>query len=98
MFRQRRPPFADFINWTDYHWDPAPRPQGPIQGPWGNPRRYGFGHILLAGLAVLIGVKLLSAYRSYRGFRLGRVVLGVIVLAIFAALSSRRRSSLNKFG
>ena len=88
--RHRRAPFADFIDWTDYRWDPAPRPRGPIHGPWGRPRQFGVGQLLLAGLAVLIGVKVFSAYRSYRGSWLGKALLGALVLMVFAALSSRR--------
>jgi len=48
------------------------------------------GQLLLAGLAVLIGVKVFSAYRNYRGSWLGKAVLGALVLMVFAALSSRR--------
>jgi hypothetical protein len=92
MFRQRyrRPPFADFINWTDYRWDPAPRAGGPIHAPWDRPRQFGLGQLILAGLAVLLGVKVFSAYRNYRGSWLGKAVLGALVLMLFAALSSRR--------
>ena len=91
--RQRRPPFADFINWTDYHWDPAPRPRGPIRGLSDLPRQHGIGQLLLAGLVVLLGVKVFSAYRNHRGSWLGKAVLGALVLVIFAALSSRRSRS-----
>jgi len=91
--RQRRSPFADFINWTDYNWDPAPRPRGPIRGPRDQPRQHGIGQLLLAGLVVLLGVKVFSAYRNHRGSWLGKAVLGALVLVIFAALSSRRSRS-----
>jgi len=91
--RQRRPPFADFINWTDYHWDPVPRPQGPIRGPWRQPGQFGIGQLLLAGLVVLLGAKVFSAYRNHRGSWLGKAVLGGLVLMIFASLSSRRSRS-----
>ena len=92
MFRHRyrRAPFADFINWTDYRWDPAPRAPGPIHSPWGGPHRFGMGQLLLAGLAVAIAVKVFTAYRSYRGSWLGKALLGTFVFIVFAALSSRR--------
>jgi len=90
--RYRRGPFTDFINWTDYRWDPAPRPHAPIRGPWGRQRRYGLLQILVAGLAVVLGVRVFSAYRSYRGSWLGKAVLGALVLAAVAAISSARRS------
>ena len=92
MFRHRHRtrPFNDFINWTDYRWNAAPRPYAPIRGRWGRPRQHGMLQILLAGLAVLIGIRLFSAYRSYRGSWLGKAVLGVLVLAAVAAISSRR--------
>jgi hypothetical protein len=91
MFRhkQRRSPFAPYINWTDYRWDPAPRPRGPMRGPWGRPRRHGLAQIILAGLAVLLGVKVFSAYRGHRGSWLGKAVLGALVLMLIAAFSSR---------
>jgi hypothetical protein len=50
-----------------------------------------FVAVALAGLAVLIGVKLLSSYRNYRGSWLGRALVGALVLAVVSALSSRRR-------
>jgi len=92
MFRHhhRRSAFAPFINWTDYRWDPAPRPRGPVRGPWGQPRRYGLAQIILAGLAVLLGIKVFSAYRNHRGSWLGRAVLGALVLMLIAAFSNQR--------
>ena len=90
--RQRRGSFADFINWTDYRWDAAPHARGPIRGPWDRPRPRGHGiaQLLLAGLAVLLGVKLLSAFRNHRGSWLGKAFLAALVLAAAAAFSSRR--------
>jgi hypothetical protein len=92
MFRHRyrRRPFAPYINWTDYRWDPAPRPVGPVRGPWGRPRRHGLAPVILAGLAVLLGLKVFSAYRNHRGSWLGKAALGAIVLMLIAAFSSQR--------
>jgi hypothetical protein len=68
MFRHRHrrtPPFSDFINWTDYRWEPSPW-QGAAAGPraWGRPaphqRGYTFIQVFLAGLAVVLGLKLMS--------------------------------------
>jgi hypothetical protein len=95
MFRdpyRRRSPFADFINWTDYKWDPAPHARGPVRGPW-NPqgnRNHSFLQLLVAGLAVFLGVRLLSAFRGHRGSWLGKAVLAALVLGVAAAVSSRR--------
>jgi hypothetical protein len=93
MFRHRyrRSPFSDFINWTDYRWDAAPRPQAPIQGPWNRPhRQHGFLQLLLAGLAVMLGIRLLSAFRSHRGSWLGRAFFALLLIGAAAAFSSRR--------
>jgi len=90
--RYRRNSFNDFINWTDYRWDAAPRLHAPLRESWGRPRRYGLLQILVAGLAVVLGVRVFSAYRNYRGSWLGKAVLGALVLAAIAAISSARRS------
>jgi hypothetical protein len=53
--------------------------------------------VLLAGLAVLLGVRLFSSYRNYRGSWLGKALLGALVLAAIAAISSARRSRPNRW-
>jgi hypothetical protein len=92
MFRHRyrRGPFAPYINWTDYRWDPAPRPGGSVRGPWGQPRRHSLAQVILAGLAVLLGIKVFSGYRNHRGSWLGKAVLGAVVLMLIAAFASQR--------
>jgi multisubunit Na+/H+ antiporter MnhG subunit len=59
-------------------------------GPWGRPRRHSLAQIILAGLAVLLGLKVFSAYRNQRGSWLGKAVLGALVLIVIAAVSSHR--------
>jgi hypothetical protein len=103
MFRQRNQPapFADFINWTDYHWEPnawqgatGPRAWTP-QAPPG--RRYSFLQVFLAGLAVVAGLKLMSALKNSalrnrrNRFWLERGVLAVLLLLVASYVSKRRR-------
>jgi hypothetical protein len=104
MFRQshRRPaPFADFINWTDYHWEPnawqgatGPRAWTPHASPG---RRYSFLQVFLAGLAVVAGLKLMSALKNsaLRNRRnrtwLERGVLAVLLLLVASYVSKQRR-------
>ena len=104
MFRQRHrpPPFANFINWTDYRWEPNSW-QGTAAGPrpW-HPhthRRpgYSFLQVFLAGLAVVAGLKLMSALKNSAlrnsGNRswLERGVLTVLLLLVASYVSKRRR-------
>ena len=94
MFRQRsRPaPFADFINWTDYRWEPGPFRRPSRRGLHARPgRRYSFLQVFLAGLAVVAGLKLMSALRN-SGNRswLERAVFGVLLLAAASYVSGQR--------
>jgi hypothetical protein len=98
MFRRgqrRTPPFADFINWTDYHWEPNAW-RGATTGPraWTSHappgRRYSFLQVFLAGLAVIAGLKLMSALRRNRSW-LERGVLAVLLLLVASYVSKRRR-------
>jgi hypothetical protein len=61
-----------------------------MRGPWGRPRRHNLAQIILAGLAVLLGLKVFSSYRSHRGSWLGKAVLGAFLLMLIAAFSSQR--------
>jgi len=95
--RQRRPaPFSDFIDWTDYRWDPTPW-QGVVNGPpWaGHPRHqrgYTFFQVFFAGLAVVVGVKLMSSLRNRRNRSwLERAVLAILLLMVTSYMSRRRR-------
>ena len=91
--RYRRPPFADPLNWTDFRWDSSPWQQATAA-----PR--GFGHrrrrhplvlLLIAGVAALVGAKLLSELQS-RNVSWGRRALyGVVLLMIFGAFSKNWR-------
>ena len=92
---QRTTPFADFINWTDYRWEPNTW-RGAAAGPrpWGHPRpqRRGYSilQVFLAGLAVVAGVRLMSSLRN-RGNRpwIEKVVLGVLLLMVANFISRR---------
>jgi hypothetical protein len=99
MFRhgcRRSPPFSDFINWTDYRWESSPW-QGAAAGPrpWRrlapHRRGYTFLQVFLAGLAVVVGLKLMSALRN-SGNRswLERGVLAILLLTIVSYVSKRR--------
>jgi hypothetical protein len=95
--RQRRPsPFADFINWTDYHWEPstwqAATPPRPWTGHTASPRRYSFLQVFLAGLAVVAGLKLASSLRN-RGNRswMERGALAILLLLVASYVSKQRR-------
>jgi hypothetical protein len=91
--RYRRPPFADPLNWTDFRWDSDPWHKAAAA-----PR--GFGHrrrrhplvlLLIAGVAALVGAKLLSELQS-RNVSWGRRALyGVVLLMIFGAFSKHWR-------
>jgi hypothetical protein len=95
MFRHRSRPFADFINWTDYHWEPntwqgatGPRPWTPHATPR---RRYSFLQVFLAGLAVVAGLKLMSSLRNNRNRSWAeRAVLAILLLTVASYVSKRR--------
>jgi hypothetical protein len=112
MFRHRHrrsSAFSDFINWTDYRWDPSPWP-GVAGGPqpWArharHQRGYGVLQVFLAGLAVVVGLKLISALQNSAsalknsalrnsGNRswLERRVLAVLLLMVASYVSRQRR-------
>src|SRR5262245_43223495 len=100
MFRQRHgrtPPFADFINWTDYRWEPNTW-RGAATTPWARhaPRRrhYTFLQVFLAGLAVVVGLKLMATLRIRRNRSwLERGALAVLVLLVASYVSKQRRAS-----
>ncbi len=90
MFRHRNRP-AQFINWTDYRWEPstwqgATRPR-PWPGHAASPRRYSFLQVFLAGLAVVAGLKLGRRNRS----RMERGVLAILLLLVAAYVSKQKR-------
>jgi hypothetical protein len=100
--RQRRPsPFADFINWTDYHWEPStwqgPTGPRPRTGHAASRRRYSFLQVFLAGLAVVAGLKLMSALKNSalgnRGNRswMERSVLALLLLLVASYVSKQKR-------
>ena len=99
MFRHRHrrsSAFSDFINWTDYRWDPSPWP-GVAGGPqpWARQARHQRGYnvlqVCLAGLAVVVGLKLMSSLRNGRNRSwLERSVLAVLLLMVASYVSRRR--------
>jgi hypothetical protein len=102
MFRHRtrRPPssFSDFINWNDYRWEANPWQRAASPRPWGHTRhrpRYNFLQILLAGVAVVVGVKLMSSMRN-GGNRSWpeKAVIAVLILLVASVIQrhTRRRS------
>jgi len=99
MFRQRPrrpPPFADFINWTDYRWDSPWQGASTAPRPWGHQqpgrRGYSFLQVLLAGLAVVVGVKLMSSLRnSGKRSWLEKGVIAVLLLIVASYVSKRRQ-------
>src|SRR5262245_44923185 len=98
MFRHRHrrpPPFSDFINWTDYRWEPSPWPSAATRPrPWGqhSPQRPGYSvlQVFLAGLAVVVGLKLMSSLRNSRNRSwLERGALAVLLLIVASYVSKR---------
>jgi hypothetical protein len=99
MFRHRHPqraPFADFINWTDYRWEPNAwrGAAGPRSSAPGAPPRRGYSllQVFLAGLVVIAGLKIASTLRN-GGNRswLRRGVLAVLLLMVASYVEKRRR-------
>jgi hypothetical protein len=94
--RHRRPaPFADFINWTDYRWEPNAW-RRTATTPWTghtSPRvGYTVLQVFLAGLAVVAGLKLMSALRNSRNRSwLERGFLAVLFLLVASYVAKRRR-------
>jgi hypothetical protein len=101
MFRHRarRPaPFSDFINWNDYRWESHPWQGAAPSRPWGHARprpRYSFFQVLLAGLAVVIAVRLMSSLKSggNRSWLEKGVIAVVIVLVASVIQRYTRRHS-----
>jgi hypothetical protein len=102
MFRHRRrrpSPFADFIDWADYRWEPNAW-QGPISPRRWTPteRRFNVVQVFLAGLAVFAVLKLMSALKNSaaalrnRGNRswLEQGILAVLLLMVASYVSKRR--------
>jgi hypothetical protein len=92
--RHRRPPFQDFINWTDYRWDPSPFRHQVGPRPFGHhprPRRgLGLLQVFLAGLAVVAGVKLMSSLRNGGNRSLiEKGILAVLLLMVVSYVSKR---------
>ena len=99
MFRHRphTRPFGDFINCTDYHWEPnawqgatGPRPWTPHASPR---RRYSFLQVFLAGLAVVVGLKLMSSLRNTRNRSwVERGGLAILLLIVASYVSEAKAS------
>ena len=94
---RRTSPFSDFINWTDYRWEPNPwrgaaaeprswTPHAPYR------RRYSLLQVFLTGLAVVVGLKLMSSLRN-NGNRswLERSMLALLLLMVASWVPKVRR-------
>src|SRR5690349_5058993 len=100
MFRRkhrRSPPFADFINWTDYRSEPSTW-RGAAANPWTRPaspqRGYTFLQVFLAGLAVVAGLRLMTTLRNRRNRSwLERRALAVLLLLVASYVSKQKRAS-----
>jgi hypothetical protein len=100
MLRHRNRPAA-FINWTDYHWEPGTWQGATGSRPWTGHTatlpRYTFLQVFLAGLAVVAGVKLMTALKSSASRNLGkrswmeRSVLTLLLLLVASYVSKQRR-------
>jgi hypothetical protein len=93
--RYRRPPFADPLNWTDYRWDTGPWHHGGAARAWGHRRRqrsHPFLLLLIAGIAAVLGAKLLSSLQSRDTSWARRGLYAVILLFIVNAFARNRRN------
>jgi len=93
--RYRRPPFTDPLNWTDYRWDTGPWHHGGAARAWGHRRRqrsHPFLLLLIAGIAAVIGAKLLSSLQSRDTSWARRGLYAVILLFIVNAFARNRRN------
>ena len=106
MFRygpRRTSSFSEFINWTDYRWEASPwrepaagsrpwAPHAPYRG-----RRYNLLQVFLAGLAVVAGLKLMSALKNSAlgngGNRswIERAFLAVLLVIVASYVSKQRQ-------
>jgi len=96
--RHRRPRFTDPLNWTDYRWDTGPWRHGGAANAWGHRRRAGqrshpFLLLLLAGIAAVVGAKMLSSLQSRNTTWARRGLYAVLLLLIVGAFSRNRRNS-----
>lgn len=91
------PAFTDFINWTDYRWESNPWQAATGPRPWTRQPptrpRYSLFQVFLAGLAVVVGLKLMSSLRNGKNRSwLERSVLAILLLTVASYVSGRRRS------
>src|SRR5262245_33164942 len=95
-YRHRHAPFTDPLNWTDYRWDAGPWHRGAAARPWGNRHRGGrhpFVLLLIAGLAAILGAKLLSSLQSRNVSCARRGLYAVVLLTLVRASSPNRRNA-----
>lgn len=95
--RHRRPPFTDPLNWTDYRWDTGPWHHGGATRAWGWGQRRNRSHpfllLLIAGIAAVVGAKLLSSLQSRNTSWARRGLYAVLLLFIVNAFSRNRRNN-----
>lgn len=100
--RYRHGRFAEPLNWTDYRWDAGPWGMGSAAHRWrdgarswahGSRRRtHPFLLLLIAGVAALLGARLLSSLQSRNTSWARRGLYAAILLLIIGAFSRNRRS------
>jgi hypothetical protein len=85
------------LNWTDYRWDTGPWHHGGAARAWGygrqaRQRRHPFLLLLVAGIAAVIGAKLLSSLQSRNTSWAQRGLYAALLLLIVGAFSRNRRN------
>ena len=94
--RQRTAPLSESINWTDYRWDssaPTHAPGQPrVSGSPASPRQeFNVLQLFLAGLAVIVGLTLMSGLRHRRNrSRWQRGVLAAVLVMVASYVAKRR--------
>jgi hypothetical protein len=95
--RHRRRPFTDPLNWTDYRWDTGPWHRGGAARAWGYGRQRQRSHpfllLLIAGIAAVLGAKLLASLQSRNTSWARRGLYAALLLMIVGAFSRNRRNS-----
>jgi hypothetical protein len=96
--RYRRPPFTDPLNWTDYRWDAGPWRHGGAASAWGHRRQprqrsHPFLLLLIAGIAAVVGAKLLSSLQNRNTSWVQRGLYAALLLMIVGAFSRNRRNN-----
>ena len=95
--RYRQAPFTDPLNWTDYRWETGYAwPGAAASRAWRHGRGRRGGHPLLllfiAGLAAVVGARLLSSLQAREGSWARRGMYAALLLLIVSTFSRNRRN------